>query len=328
MSLFRSRTQPWETACPISHGVFVPWTPTTPPPGQSESFEYPLVSNANAPRIGYLRGHEARLDEEEPGRRLHPSRADRDGAGPPERAVDVELELPRAAVDRRASGRRESRRPPRPGSSPSGRWGVPGPRCGTTSARRCARPARRGRARCAGGSRAGTASSVATTRASRLGALRTATLPHASGPEPTTLTLASGESGALPPCAACARERRQRPPRRRRRAAAPAAGRASSAVDRSPRPRHGMRPGRGVLPPIHEPLGSERLPVSRPVLLGRAQEHRPIAERGANAHPVTERHDCVAHAHPRAARLRDSVPHRWLPLDEARSPHRSKRSGS
>jgi hypothetical protein len=39
MSLFRKRTQPCETACPISHGVFVPWTPTTPPPGQSESFE-------------------------------------------------------------------------------------------------------------------------------------------------------------------------------------------------------------------------------------------------------------------------------------------------
>ncbi len=56
MSLFRRRTQPCETAWPISHGVFVPWTPTTPPPGQSESFEYPLVSNANAPRIGYSLG--------------------------------------------------------------------------------------------------------------------------------------------------------------------------------------------------------------------------------------------------------------------------------
>ena len=39
MSLFRSRTQPCETAWPISHGAFVPWTPTTPPPGQSDSFE-------------------------------------------------------------------------------------------------------------------------------------------------------------------------------------------------------------------------------------------------------------------------------------------------
>ena len=38
-SLLRRRTQPCDTAWPISHGVFVPWTPTTPPPGQSESFE-------------------------------------------------------------------------------------------------------------------------------------------------------------------------------------------------------------------------------------------------------------------------------------------------
>ena len=38
-SLLRRRTQPCDTACPISHGVFVPWTPTTPPPGQSDSFE-------------------------------------------------------------------------------------------------------------------------------------------------------------------------------------------------------------------------------------------------------------------------------------------------
>src|SRR6185503_18041518 len=38
-SLLRRRTQPCDTAWPMSHGVFVPWTPTTPPPGQSDSFE-------------------------------------------------------------------------------------------------------------------------------------------------------------------------------------------------------------------------------------------------------------------------------------------------
>ena len=171
MSLFRSRTQPCETACPISHGVFVPWTPTTPPPGQSESFEYPLVSNANAPRIGYLRGDEARLDEEEPDRRLHPSRADCDGAGSPEPAVDVELELPGAAVDdepavdRRHVGRR-GRDPARPavGASrdrdavPRRLAGAPDPRVegehgarvevGPELRRASRRPARRGSARC------------------------------------------------------------------------------------------------------------------------------------------------------------------------------------
>ena len=39
MSRLCSRTQPCETAWPMSCGVFVPCTPTTPPPGQSDSFE-------------------------------------------------------------------------------------------------------------------------------------------------------------------------------------------------------------------------------------------------------------------------------------------------
>ena len=39
--------------------------------------------------------------------------------------------------------------------------------------------------------------SVATTLALRLGALRTATFAQATGPEPTTRTLASADSGAL-----------------------------------------------------------------------------------------------------------------------------------
>ena len=39
MSLLRRRMQPCETAWPMSHGESVPWTPTTPPPGQSESLE-------------------------------------------------------------------------------------------------------------------------------------------------------------------------------------------------------------------------------------------------------------------------------------------------
>jgi hypothetical protein len=47
-----SRMHPCDTAWPRSHGHGVPWTPTTPPPGQSVSFEYALVSKANAPRIG------------------------------------------------------------------------------------------------------------------------------------------------------------------------------------------------------------------------------------------------------------------------------------
>ena len=36
---FATRTQPCETACPSSDGVFVPWMPTMPPPGHSLSFE-------------------------------------------------------------------------------------------------------------------------------------------------------------------------------------------------------------------------------------------------------------------------------------------------
>ena len=36
---FATRTQPCETACPSSEGVFVPWIPTMPPPGHSLSFE-------------------------------------------------------------------------------------------------------------------------------------------------------------------------------------------------------------------------------------------------------------------------------------------------
>jgi hypothetical protein len=36
---FDMRTQPCDTASPSSHGIDVPWRPTTPPPGHSESFE-------------------------------------------------------------------------------------------------------------------------------------------------------------------------------------------------------------------------------------------------------------------------------------------------
>ena len=39
MSWLCRRTQPCETAWPINSGVFVPCTPTTPPPGQSDSLE-------------------------------------------------------------------------------------------------------------------------------------------------------------------------------------------------------------------------------------------------------------------------------------------------
>ena len=45
-SRLSSRTQPCETACPRRFGHGVPCTPTIPPPGQSVSFEYALVSNA------------------------------------------------------------------------------------------------------------------------------------------------------------------------------------------------------------------------------------------------------------------------------------------
>lgn len=49
MSRFETRTHPCDTARPSSHGAYVPWIPTIPPPGQSESREYALVSNANRP---------------------------------------------------------------------------------------------------------------------------------------------------------------------------------------------------------------------------------------------------------------------------------------
>ena len=38
--------QPCEGRPGISHGLSVPWMPTTPPPGQSVSTEYALVPNA------------------------------------------------------------------------------------------------------------------------------------------------------------------------------------------------------------------------------------------------------------------------------------------
>jgi hypothetical protein len=37
IAVFPTRMQPWETARPRSHGMLVPWIPTTPPPGQSLS---------------------------------------------------------------------------------------------------------------------------------------------------------------------------------------------------------------------------------------------------------------------------------------------------
>ena len=37
--LFETRIHPCETAWPMNWGAFEPWSPTTPPPGQSESFE-------------------------------------------------------------------------------------------------------------------------------------------------------------------------------------------------------------------------------------------------------------------------------------------------
>ena len=40
MSRFDTRTHPCETACPSSDGAYVPWMPTMPPPGQSESLEF------------------------------------------------------------------------------------------------------------------------------------------------------------------------------------------------------------------------------------------------------------------------------------------------
>ena len=49
-----SRTHPCETFFPRSHGHGVPCTPTIPPPGQSESFEYALVSYTYASRIATL----------------------------------------------------------------------------------------------------------------------------------------------------------------------------------------------------------------------------------------------------------------------------------
>ena len=41
---------PWDTAWPSSRGSTVPWIPAMPPPGQSDSREYALVSKAKRPR--------------------------------------------------------------------------------------------------------------------------------------------------------------------------------------------------------------------------------------------------------------------------------------
>ena len=46
---FGTRMQPCDGRPGIRPGWFVPWMPTTPPPGQSERFEYALVPNAHGP---------------------------------------------------------------------------------------------------------------------------------------------------------------------------------------------------------------------------------------------------------------------------------------
>ena len=38
MSAFLTRMQPWDGRPGMSWGWLVPWMPTTPPPGQSETF--------------------------------------------------------------------------------------------------------------------------------------------------------------------------------------------------------------------------------------------------------------------------------------------------
>ena len=117
--------------------------------------------------------HEARLDEEEPGRRLHPARPDRDRPGPPELAVHVELELARARDRRRATGRRARRRRQPRGSSRCGRWAGPARRSCTTTAPGI--EARRARAPFADGSPAGTGS--ASSRPEPTGSARHALRP-------------------------------------------------------------------------------------------------------------------------------------------------------
>ncbi len=49
MSALRTRMQPCDGRPGSRPGWFVPWTPTTPPPGQSLCAEYALVPIANGP---------------------------------------------------------------------------------------------------------------------------------------------------------------------------------------------------------------------------------------------------------------------------------------
>ncbi len=44
-----TRTQPCDGRPGMRPGSFVPWMPTTPPPGQSLSTEYAAVPNAHGP---------------------------------------------------------------------------------------------------------------------------------------------------------------------------------------------------------------------------------------------------------------------------------------
>ena len=119
-----------------------------------------------------------RLHVEEAERRFHPGPADRDRPRSPELAGDVELELPRAAVDHEPTVDRLQRRCV--GGDPAGaavraarhRDPVPGG-LSASSGRRAARA----RARRAGGSRAGTAS--ASSASARSGSA-------ASGPRPSS----------------------------------------------------------------------------------------------------------------------------------------------
>ncbi len=114
--------------------------------------------------------------------------------------------------------------------------------------------------------------SVVTTEAPRLGALCTATFPHAIGPDPTTRTLASGDSGRAPPTPVVSR--------------AAAAGTAIAARSRRSA-RAGRRARRSALLLLSAPMnvdGRARelckpvLPVSR--------EHRLVAGREVTDHPV------------------------------------------
>ena len=316
-SPFRSRTQPCETACPINHGLLVPWTPTTRRPASRRA------SSSRSSRTRTLPGSGIASARTATGRRTARSaspspRPDRDRAGAAQGAVDVELELPRLPVDDepavdRLHVRRGRRDPAGTAVRPAGdRDAIPRRLTDAIEPRVDCQH----RARMEVGPELGECREDARVAGGRA---RTATFAHAIGPA-EDLHAREGRERRLP---SRPRERReQRPGEHDERQREPAD--VLSRVGLTPRPRRN-RLGRRVLPRSRAAADYRRIAGRRPRVEPGSTGRMP---RGSQLLPRNGRPERAADAHPRAARVRESVPHRRFPSRQPRTPRHSEGIGA